>query len=400
MSELRPGLAAVRDLARSAQGVGEAGELLDRICSSAAQTLGFRRAGISRFHPETAKLELLAAHGISADEVRQLSSSLDDWQIFKRALETRDLVFIEDVSAEHDLPAGVAEAYGVRGVLVVPLLSQDRCIGFLTADHGGEPFELDSSAAELLRTIGALVASFLESALAQEELRRLDEVKTNFIALASHELRTPAAVIYGIGATLHLRGHELDAEQVADLRRVLYDHSNRLRQLVDQLLDLSRLEAKAIGIRPESIQVRGHVEGLVASLVPDQAAAIELVVPAELEAVSDVSAFDRILSNLITNAFRYGEPPVRIRADRQDRHFRLAVEDSGAGVDPEFVPQLFERFTRSEESAKAAEGAGLGLSIAQSYARAQGGDLIYKPIEPTGARFELVLPYPNHAPRS
>ena len=395
MSELRPGLAAVRDLARSAQGVREAGELLDRICASVAETFGFGRAGISRFRQETQKLELLAAHGISAEEVRQLSSSLDDWQIFKRALETRDLVFIEDVSAEHGLPPGVAEAYGVRGVLVLPLLSQDRCIGFLTADHGGEPFELDSNAAELLRTIGALVASFLESALAQEELRRLDELKSNFIALASHELRTPAAVIYGIGATLHLRGGELKDEQVSDLRGVLYDHSNRLRKLVDQLLDLSRLEAKAIRIRPEPIQVRRHVEELVASLVPEHAAGIELIIPPELEAVSDLAAFDRIVSNLITNAFRYGDPPVRIQAEQQDRHFRLAVEDGGSGVSPEFVPQLFERFTRSEESAKSAEGAGLGLSIAQSFARAQGGDLIYKPIQPSGARFELVLPYPK-----
>jgi signal transduction histidine kinase len=399
MSELRPGLAAVRDLARSAQGVREAGELLDRICASVAETFGLERVGVSRFHPETARLELLSACGISAAEVRQLSSSLDDWQIFKRALETRDLVFIQDVSAEHGLPPGVAEAYGARGVLVLPLLSRDRCIGFLTADHGGEPFELDSSAAELLRTIGALVAAFLEGALAREELRRLDEAKTNFIALASHELRTPAAVVYGIGATLHLRGHELSDEQVAELRRVLYDHSNRLRQLVDQLLDLSRLEANAIRIHPEPIQVRGHVEELVASLLPDQAAGIELMIPVELEAVADVAAFDRIVSNLITNAFRYGDPPVRIRAERHDRHFRLAVEDSGTGVDPEFVPELFERFTRSEETAGAAEGAGLGLSIAQSFARAQGGDLIYKPIEPTGARFELVLPYPNHASR-
>jgi signal transduction histidine kinase len=395
MSELRPGLAAVRDLARSAQGVREAGELLDRICASVAETFGFGRAGISRLHPETHSLELLAAHGVSTEEVRQLSSSLDDWRIFKRALETRDLVFIEDVSAEQGLPAGVAEAYGVRGVLVLPLLSQERCIGFLTADHGGEPFELDSSAAELLRTIGALVASFLESALAQKELRRLDELKTNFIALASHELRTPAAVIYGIGATLHLRGSELNDQQLTDLRRALYDQSERLSRLVDQLLDLSRLEAKAIRIRPESIRVRSRVEELVASLVPERAASIELIMPAELEAISDLDAFDRIVSNLITNALRYGEPPVRIQAERQDRHFRLAVEDSGSGVNPEFVPELFERFTRSEESARSAQGAGLGLSIAQSFARAQGGDLIYKPIQPSGARFELVLPYPN-----
>jgi signal transduction histidine kinase len=395
MSELRPGLAAVRDLARSAQGVREAGLLLERICASVAATFGFERTGISRLRPERHQLELLAAHGISADEVRQLSSSLDDWRIFKRALETRDLVVSEDVRAGRGLPPGVAEAYGARTMLVLPLLSEDRCIGFLTADQGGELFELDSNAAELLRTIGALVASFLEGALAHEELRRLDELKTNFIALASHELRTPAAVIYGIAATLQLRGRELNEEQISDLRRVLYDQSNRLRRLVDQLLDLSRLEAKAIRIRPEPIRVRRHLEELVASLVPEHAAGIELKVPFELETVADLAAFDRIVSNLVTNACRYGDPPVRIQAERRDRHFRLAVEDSGDGVKPEFVPQLFERFTSSENSKQAAEGAGLGLSIAQSFARAHGGDLIYEPVQPNGARFELVLPLSN-----
>ena len=392
MSELRPGLAAVRDLARSAQGVREASELLDRICASVAGTFGFGRTGISRLRPDTHELELLAAHGISAGEVRQLSSSLDDWRIFKRALETGDLVFIEDAAVERGLPPGVAEAYGVRGVFVLPLMSGDRCIGFLTADHGGQPFELDSSRAELLRTIGALVASFLEGALAQDELRRLDEVKTNFIALASHELRGPASAIYGISATLHLRGRELADEQIGELRHVLFDQSERLRQLVDQLLDLSRLEAKAIRIRPEPIRIRSRVEELVASLVPEHAAAIELEMPAELEAVADPAAFDRIFSNLITNACRYGDPPVRVEAEQRDRHFRLAVEDSGSGVNPEFVPQLFERFTRSEASREAVQGAGLGLSIAQLFARAHGGDLMYTSPRASGARFELVLP--------
>jgi signal transduction histidine kinase len=388
----RPGLAAVHDLARSTQGAREAGELLQRICSSVAKTFGFERTGITRYLPDSQKLELLAAHGISADEVRQLSASLNDWQVMKRAVETKDLVFVENVRAEEGLPPGVAEKYGVRGVLVLPLISQDRCIGFLSADHGGEPFELDESATELLRTIAALVVSFLEGALAQEELRQLDRLKSNFIALASHELRTPAAVIYGISSTLQLRGESLSEEQLKDLRRALFDQSERMRQLVDQLLDLSRLEANAIRIRPEPILVRERLEELVASIVPEHAAAIEVNVPPQLQTLADRDAFDRIVSNLISNAFRYGKPPVIVVAEQRDRHFRLAVEDRGHGVDAAFVPHLFERFTRSETSAGLAQGAGLGLSIARSYAHAQGGELIYAPAEPHGARFELVLP--------
>jgi signal transduction histidine kinase len=109
--------------------------------------------------------------------------------------------------------------------------------------------------------------------------------------------------------------------------------------------------------------------------------------------VADPTAFDRIVSNLIVNALRYGALPIRIVAAQPDRHFRLAVEDSGDGVPAEFVPQLFERFTRSAASrAKRTEGAGLGLAIARSYAHAQGGELLYTDADPHGARFELVLP--------
>ena len=395
MSEQRP-LAAVAELARSTQGAREAGELLQRICTSVARTFGFDRTLITRVRVDGAELDLLAAHGISADEVRQLSASIDDWRVLKRALETRELVFVEDVRAEHAVPEGVADEFAVRSALVLPLISQGRVIGFLSADHGGERFDVDGSEAELLRTIGALVASFLESALVQEELRRLDRLKSNFIALASHELRTPAAVIYGISSTLQLRGDTLSDDQLHDLRLALYDQSDRLRQLVDQLLDLSRLEANAISIRPISFRVRDRVEDLVTALVPEQVAAVELEIARELEAVTDPDAFDRIVSNLITNAFRYGAPPVKISAEQRDRHFRVAVEDRGRGVNPEFVPQMFDRFSRSEESSTGiSQGAGLGLSIAQSFAHAQGGDLLYSVAVPSGARFELVLPTRN-----
>jgi signal transduction histidine kinase len=92
------------------------------------------------------------------------------------------------------------------------------------------------------------------------------------------------------------------------------------------------------------------------------------------------------------NAFRYGAPPVTVRADQRDRHFRLTVEDRGPGVAPEFVPDLFERFTRSGGNRASGDGTGLGLAIARSYANAHRGDLIYHHAEPHGARFELVLP--------
>jgi signal transduction histidine kinase len=100
-----------------------------------------------------------------------------------------------------------------------------------------------------------------------------------------------------------------------------------------------------------------------------------------------------VAANLILNALRHGRPPVAVRADEGAEGFRLVVEDRGEGVPPEFVPHLFERFSRSAESRRSGTpGAGLGLSIAAAYAEAIGGRLGYEPAEPNGARFTLTLP--------
>ena len=253
---------------------------------------------------------------------------------------------------------------------------------------------------QLLRTLGALTGLALDRARlftqeqeARRALERADEIKTNFIALAAHELRTPVATIHGVIETIHMRGAVLSPQQRSMLDETLRQQSKRMRALVDQLLDLSRLDADAVTIAPERFTVRERVEELVAAAAAEHAGEVQIDIPESLEASVDPAAFDRVVTNLIVNAFRYGAPPVTVRAEQRDRHFRLAVEDRGAGVAPEFVPDLFERFTRSGGSRARAGGTGLGLAIARSYANAHRGDLIYEHAEPHGARFELVLPH-------
>jgi signal transduction histidine kinase len=252
---------------------------------------------------------------------------------------------------------------------------------------------------QLLKTLGALTGLALDRSrlFAQERearaaLERADEVKTNFVALAAHELRTPVATIDGIIQTL-ARRRELTDEQRQLLERTLVQQSAHMRRLVDQLLDLSRLDADAVRIEPQPLAVREQVEAAVRAAAGPRAADVRIEVDDHVYAVADPTALERIVSNLVTNAFRYGELPVVIRAEQRDRHFRLSVEDDGPGVPPDFVPDLFERFTRSGASReRVIGGTGLGLAIARSYANAHGGDLIYAPREPKGSRFELVLP--------
>jgi two-component system sensor histidine kinase MtrB len=229
----------------------------------------------------------------------------------------------------------------------------------------------------------------LEERLA--ELECLDDLKSQFISLASHELRTPIAVVHGIAATLHLRGDQLAPEQRGELRQTLYDQTCRLGELAEQLLDLSRLEADAIVLAPIRFYARERIEEILIRIAPDRLDDVEIGVEARLQLYTDPNAFERVLANLLTNALRYGAPPIEVKTE-PDEEVDFVVEDHGPGVPDEFVPLLFERFSQADRARTHREGAGLGLAIAKSFATALGGSLCYEPAQHRGARFRFELP--------
>ena len=150
-----------------------------------------------------------------------------------------------------------------------------------------------------------------------------------FIALAAHELRTPVTTIYGFVRTLRHLSERLSEAQREELGQALEQQTERMTLLVEQLLDLSRLDAHAVEITPEEIPVREQVERVVAAVVPDRRDDVHVEVDESITAHVDRDALDRILSNLVTNAFKYGQAPVTVRAGESDRHFRLVVRGLG-----------------------------------------------------------------------
>jgi signal transduction histidine kinase len=274
---------------------------------------------------------------------------------------------------------------GIESLLGAPLAVEGRVLGVLQVGTR-TPRQFSGEETELLQIIGDCVAIAIERAMLHEETVRLDQVKASFIAIASHELRTPATSVYGILATLVERGHELAPEMQQELLRIGYEQGDRLRRLLEELLDLSRLDARAIALDPKPIVLHSVVSSIAAQALPPDIP-LELDVADDLAAVADPLVLDRVLSNLLINAARYGAPPIVVRAERRDRHLVVAVQDHGPGVPEELRSHLFDRFARGASGG----GSGLGLAIARSYARAHGGDVIYHPDE-SGARFELIVP--------
>ena len=247
-----------------------------------------------------------------------------------------------------------------------------------------------------LRTLGSLTELALDRArlfsqeqAARKALEEADELKMNFIALAAH-LRTPVAVIHGVVETIEKRGDLIAADQRADLEHAP-EPGCRPQVARRAAARPVRLDAHAVAIEPERIPVRRRVEEIVA-LSAGRAGEVSVKVPGDLEALVDPDAFDRILTNLVTNALYCGRAPIHVSAQAENGGLQVAVEDRGEGVPSEFVPKLFERFSRSDPSRRRAGGTGLGLAIAHSYAAAHAGELRYRDARPHGARFELVLP--------
>lgn len=272
----------------------------------------------------------------------------------------------------------------IKSMLGVPLLVRGSALGVL---HVGSltPREFTRDEVELLQLVAERVAIAIERARLHEETLQLDQLKLNFVAIASHELRTPATAVYGVLTTLAAREGELTEELRHELLTVGVEQGERLRRLLEELLDLSRLDARAISVDPRPIVLRAAIAEVVEGALPGSRD-VELDVPADLAAVVDPLVLERVISNLVTNAARYGEPPIRVSAQQRDRHVRVAVEDAGLGIPRELEESLFDRFSRGSNA-----GSGLGLAIARAYAQAHGGDLLYDP-QAAGARFELLIP--------
>ncbi len=298
------------------------------------------------------------------------------------ALEARPLVIDVD---EYPVFNPILRQKHLRSMVGLPLLVRGVSLGVL---HVGTltPRQFTRDEVELLQLVAERVAIAIERAQLHEELVQLDQLKLNFVAIASHELRTPATSVYGVLKTLADRGPDLNEDLREELLRVGVEQGERLRRLVEELLDLSRLDARAIAVEPQPVVLKAALADVVQGAL-STSDAVELDIPDDLAAVVDPLVLERVISNLVANAVRYGAPPIRIVARQRDRHLRVAVEDAGPGVPEELEGTVFDRFARGGSDS----GHGLGLAIARAYAQAHGGDLFYDH-RPSGARFELLIP--------
>lgn len=244
---------------------------------------------------------------------------------------------------------------------------------------------------EMMRALGAFADLALARARLIERERHSVEAMRDFVAIASHDLRTPVTILKGLSSTMLTHWERLTPEQVKDFVRKADRHADHLSRLVEELLLVSKLEAGVLEPNPRPVDIRALVDVVLGAI--EGGSRVSVTIPEGLEVVADADHLQRIVTNLVTNAFRYGGEPVALEVRDSDGFLTLAVSDRGAGVPKDFEPHLFEKFARADpKTSRSTEGTGLGLSIVRGLAVASGGRAWYEPNRPTGAVFGVRIP--------
>ena len=260
----------------------------------------------------------------------------------------------------------------------------------------------DSSISLVLLAILVTLATWLLSnKLVVEQtkiLKGVDREKSDFISVASHQLRTPLTGIQWVVERL-LKTQKNLTLQAEEYLNDIHTSAKRLSNLVDTLLNVSRIESGKIGVNPESIEIVEFVKGYFSECMPLCAKKnISLSLkkyPPKLDAVTDQNALRNIIQSLISNAIEYTpeDGKIEISIEKKERTFILTVEDTGIGIPRKEQSSIFEKFTRASNAKLAkTEGTGLGLYIAKQAVELLGGKIWFDSEVGKGTKFYVELP--------
>ncbi|WP_376797586.1 sensor histidine kinase [Thermogemmatispora sp.] len=338
-----------------------------------------------------------------------------DMLLARMAMQKQKIAYGEDVRAiyqeRQERWARLALEAGYGAVIATPLLLQDETIGAIML-YSERPYQLTQRDTFLLSTAAIQAAMAIQDALLFAEvkeknvaLERANQLKSQFLATVTHELRAPLHSIISYGSLLvdgFVEG-TLTPEQEEHIRFMIR-RAEDLSHLVDDMLDLSKIEADRLEVRLEPLAIEGCLREVVDQLKPLAFArdlTLQLELPEELPRVlADGYRLRQVLVNMVSNAIKFTERGgITIRCSLLERYdmLRIAVHDSGIGISPAALEYIFEAFRQADSStARKFGGTGLGLTIARKLVELQGGEVFVESMPGRGSIFSFVLPLAAH----
>jgi signal transduction histidine kinase/DNA-binding response OmpR family regulator len=340
----------------------------------------------------------------------RLNTSISGW-----VLKNEEPLLIKNLAKDSRFNSTQKEQKDIKSILCSPIWFEGKIIGIMTMVNKKDKTEFTEGDQTLLSIISIQAGQLIKNSQLQQEyfqktkeaelsrwesekLKELDTIKTNFFTNLSHEFRTPLTLILGPLEKL------LDGKAKGDPSsqyQLIHNHASRLLQLVNQLLDLSSLDAGKMNLEIGKYDIVGFVKGIASSFesfAEEKNIKINFTSKKEkLDACFDRDKLQKIISNLLSNAIKFNKENgfVNIRLSEKSikgiSYVQIEVEDNGPGISSEFQKNIFDRFYKSQ-GLSTVEGTGIGLALVKELVELHFGEIDLKSAEGKGTRFKVTIP--------
>ena len=400
-------LKALRDVSQTISSTLDLHMVLSKIVAYAVQLSGTEAGAIYEFDEITEEFQLRATHRMSEEllqAIRKFPIKLGETVVGRAGLK-REAEQVPDILDGPDYPLreSVLKA-GFRALLAVPLLREEKIIGALVVRRR-EPGQFEQETVDFLQDFATQSALAIENArLFREieekgrELEIASKHKSEFLANMSHELRTPLNAILGYTQLILDKIYGDVPEKIQDVLERLEKNGHHLLSLINDVLDLSKIEAGQLSLSLSEYSMEEVVQTVcnaVESLAAEKNLALKVVVAPDLASgKGDEQRISQVLLNLVGNAIKFTEEgEVRVDVTASNEAFLVSVSDTGPGLSEADHKRIFKEFHQADSSStREKDGTGLGLSIAKRIIEMHGGRIWVDSSLGKGSTFRFTLP--------
>ncbi len=417
------GLYTLHELGKRISATFNVEELFSLITPPFISKLGFQNCLIM-LKTDTDTISKKIAIGYTETDIKEIENKLKSEQNAQILFEKGKFLLVNKAEALEHGEEVLIDIFKVNSFLSFPIIARDRDIGFILVGNTSPFSKITEGDVELLSILANQLGVAIENsklyaelwqshqelerrvkertqelARLNEELKNLNKIKSDFVSAVSHELRTPLTSIKGYASIL-IAGKlgELNPAQKERLEKI-DKHSNNLAHLINNLLDISRIESGRVQMEVKEIVLKELLDSIIDIITPqlkEKSLILKLNVPQKITKIyADQSQIERVFLNLLSNAIKFTpeKGKITISAEDKDGLIQFSVEDTGLGISKEDLEKIFQEFYRVDnEVNQKVKGTGLGLSLVKRIIEAHNGNMWVRSELGKGSTFSFTLP--------
>jgi len=418
------GLYTLHELSRKLSSTFNIENIFGMINQPFVLKLGFSKLLVTLKDNSTGLMAIKSSAGYSDAETKTIETEFNKINFANFMFKKEKPTLVNRLMESIDRRWNLLDLLKVESFLTAPIVAREESIGFIIAGNTSMYGKISENDTELISILTGLIGTAIESAKLytelfgshrelerrvaertkeleklNEELKNLNKMKSDFISSVSHELRTPLTSIKGYASIL-MTGKLGDVLPAQKERLEKIDkHSNSLVHLINNLLDIARIESGNIQMEMKDISIKEMLDSIVDIITPqikEKNISLKINSKTKFDKIkADHSQIERIFLNLLSNAVKFTpeKGTVAVDVEEKDDVIQFSIEDTGIGIPPQDIPKVFQEFFRADNALdQKIKGSGLGLSLVKKIVEAHKGKIWFNSELGKGSRFTFTLP--------